>query len=90
MIARLLRASIDLENLVAWAKRKRLTGQRDYYLSLWMDIEVKLNRISLQQPKLVSQVSFVLAIRDAIFGEPNNYYPGATAKYRWETWSKEY
>ena len=86
--ANLLRVAIDLENLVDWAERKHLQGQRDYYWKLLMDIEVRINRISLQQPRLVTQVSFILAIRDAIFGEPVNCYPGAAAKYRWESCGK--
>ncbi len=71
----------DLENLVTWAQRKKLSGQARYYSSLLANVEIDLNRYVLRQRNLFIWASCLRSI--CLFVKPPQakYPRGSAAAY---------
>lgn len=72
---------VDLERLVRWAKRKRLTGPERWYRLLLMDTERLLSTHNMRHPLFYSITIFLYEIASSL--APQRYYvrKGAAAKY---------
>lgn len=70
----------DLDNLVKWTKRKRLSGPRHYYQSLLRDTEMLLIKYTLRHPRTVEAARWCYCLWRMI--NPRRYQRGYGRKYR--------
>jgi len=71
----------DLENLVRWAQRKKLSGQTRYYSSLLIDTEVDLNRLALRHRDLYIWAHYLYSIFRTLKPPRRRYSRGSAAIY---------
>jgi hypothetical protein len=71
----------DLERLVQWSKRKRLSGVAGYYRRLLLDQEGKLFTKQMHFPSLFACAEWVYSFQIALSPTPR-YKSGSAAKYR--------
>ncbi len=72
----------ELQRLVAWAKRKRLSKVRDHYIRLWLDEERVQFRYQVKHPAMHRSVRILSTIGEMIFPSHQVYRRGAARKYR--------
>lgn len=72
----------DLENLVRWAQRKRLSDQARYYSSLLTDTEIDLNRYALRQRNLTIWAHYLYSLCRFLKPPRRRYSRGSAAIYK--------
>ena len=70
----------NLENLIQWTKRKRLTGVGHHYKRLLKGADGFLTNFTYEAPYLVEFACFVHCTREMLF--PTQYRKGFAAQYR--------
>lgn len=81
-LLRTLNRRAELERLVAWAARKRLTGPRELYRSRLLDEEVRLARQAIMSPRLVVTLAYLVHYFNRLVFPPRRYMRrGAAAAY---------
>ena len=86
-IWRYLYRRADLERLVHWATRKRLSGPRTHYQTLLVDTEQRLLQCQLRHPRLAWWLRFIFGLITQVFAPRYHYRKGAAAKYRMRNYS---
>ena len=72
----------DLERLVRWATRKRLSGPRAHYQVLLIDTEQRLLQHQLRHPHVAWWLRFFFDLTTLVFPVPRYCRKGLAAKYR--------
>lgn len=72
----------DLENLVAWARRKRLTGQASYYNSLLTETAIDLNRYAVREHQRYLWANRLYTLHRLINPSRKKHPHGSAAMYR--------
>lgn len=76
----------ELERLIAWATRKRLTGPREFYRSRLLDEEMRLSRYAITAPRWVVTLAYLLHNFNRLAFPPRRYMRrGAAAPYSSKT-----
>lgn len=73
----------DLERLILWARRKRLSNPKRLYEKRLVEVEEKVFRYRLRYPRLVMLVSILQTFFTQIKFQPYYYTKGSAAKYRY-------
>lgn len=81
LILKALHRRDELEQLIQWAKRKRLSYPLQSYRNRLADIELLINRYMLQYPNLMRWARWLHILNQAIAPSPNYYGKGSAAKY---------
>ena len=72
----------ELERLIDWAERKRLSGVRWAYHNRLMDEEGRINSQGIRHMTLARRAWWLYRLNKFVFGEPQYYPKGYAAKYR--------
>lgn len=72
----------DLNELIAWAKRRRLTEVRRCYERRLEDEETRLNRYAVQRPNMTRWARMMFGLHRQLKPKPRYYRRGSAAKYR--------
>jgi len=80
MIYHLQAQAEDLERLCAWARRKRLSGPRQYYRRLLTETERRFHSHAIRAPRLSRWAYFLCRVKNVLMPPPHHI--GAAAKYR--------
>lgn len=72
----------DLENLVAWARRKRLAGPARYYDFLLTETVIELNRYALRDHKRYLWANRLYTLHRLFNPSREKHSSGAAAVYR--------
>ena len=82
MAYRLFNRRDELQRLIAWAARKRLSGPRKAYEYLLADCEHHLMRLRGDRPQLIGWATSLHMISMLFRYTPRFYHRGAAASYR--------
>jgi hypothetical protein len=80
-----LRQQDELERLVLWAKRKRLSRMREYYRSLLLNREAQLSAKQMRFSTLFACAEWVYSFQSALCPS-TRYTAGSAAKYRFRNY----
>lgn len=72
----------DLERLIAWARRKRLSGPRNYYQYLLETEHTHLMRYTIREPQLSRWARVVYEVSTVLNPPPRYRARGSAARYR--------
>lgn len=72
----------ELEHLIRWAQRKRISGVREHYQWLLADVERRLLVKAVHNPRLTNLAEWTYCIQGMLCPAPSFYPKGAAAKYR--------
>lgn len=72
----------ELQRLIHWASRKKLSRVRDYYRQLLDDAEIRLSSQALRHPHLSELAAWLYCAANMLNPPPHVYAKGAAAKYR--------
>ena len=81
-VYRCLERRAELNNLIAWATRKHLTGPRRCYQSRLSDEERRLFRYHLHSPRTLRWAQLLFAVKTLCL-PPKRHHKGAAAAYRY-------
>lgn len=70
----------DLERLCTWAKRKRLSGPRQYYRRLLIQTEMRLHSHAIRTPHLHRWAYLLCRVKNVLMLP--SHHKGAAARYR--------
>lgn len=76
----MLNSRDDLEDLIKWARRKRLTGVRRHYQQLLGETEERLLFYQLRSRRIFGLAQWVYALKQQLQPSPA-YYRGYASKY---------
>lgn len=76
----MLKHQDNLEGLICWTKRKRLTGVGHYYRRLLKGTDFFLENFSYEAPILVELARWVYCAQEMLF--PTQYRKGFAAQYK--------
>jgi len=77
----------DLERLIQWTVRKRLTGPRAHYQMLLADTEQHLLKYQLRRPHLTWWLRLFFGLTTLLFPPQQRYRKGSAAKYKLRNYS---
>ncbi len=81
-IVYILNRRSELERLVAWATRKRLTGPRRLYRSRLLDEEIRLSKYTVMSPGYAVTLAYLVHFSNRLVFPPHRYMRrGAAAGY---------
>ena len=72
----------DLEQLIVWARRKRLTGVGNHYKRLLVETEILLAHKQMRRQKLVFWTRELYLVYRILIPKAKYYPTGGAAKYR--------
>jgi len=82
IIWKCLQRRSELNELICWAKRKRVPHVRQHYFSYLCDEEKRLLRYCVSQPRLTVTLRYLFWIYRHLMDRPRYYVKGAAQKYR--------
>lgn len=71
----------ELQRLIRWASRKKLSRVRDYYQRLLDDTEMRLSSQAIRHPHLTELAEWLCCVATMLNPPPPVYKKGAAVKY---------
>lgn len=81
-IYRALNRKGELQRLVTWAKNKRLSGPREFYEDLLLDVRMRLMTYALESPHLVRWSRLLYRLSGLVRTTPHYPAKGSASGYR--------
>lgn len=78
----LLNRHVELERLIAWAKRKRLCAPQQAYERQLLDTEMRLNHLQVRALSVTRWARLIHRVGTWIAPRPRHYACGVAAAYR--------
>lgn len=72
----------ELERLIRWAKRKRLSKVRSHYIELLLNNGWRIRRYQTHSPKVLFWAEWIHCARKMIFPDPQYYRKGYAGRYQ--------
>lgn len=82
VILKALERQAELEELIAWAQKKRLKRPLKHYQIRLLDEEQRLAFYNIRHPKLLEFCEWLRVFRAQLKGNRSDFTKGTAAKYR--------